>query len=397
MKNNLLVITDWFSDQEKYRCHFVKEYVNLVKGKFNNVYVISPQPYLPKFFLKLNFFSNYKNFTNFINYNYDNVYVYYPSFFTLPLKYISKFNWIFFYKKVLQIILKHSLTFDLIHTHFINTAGFAWAKIKQLNIEKRLIVHIHESPIENITDSIWFNKQKIFFIFNKADILISVWNKTKKYIDQFYWWNKKNKLISNFVNTNNFNLLDKWELRYKYWFKKEDKIIINVWNILFSHKWQDKLVEIIRKLIENNINIKLIIIWKWQDEKKLQEKIFENNLSKNIFYYWPINNKKLVDYYNLSDLFVSPSNHESFWIVQIEAMSCWLPVIAFKNWWSEDIIVDNKLWFLIDKIDYWLLCKKICLWLNKKYNKKYIRDYVINSFWHNIIKERLLKLYFKNY
>jgi len=101
---NLLIITDWFPQLygNKHKCNFVKEYVDIVKSSFTNVYVISPQPFFPKFLNKIKLLEKYFYNSNFNDYRYDNVKVYYPNFFTLPIIYFRKNNHKYWFKAVLK-------------------------------------------------------------------------------------------------------------------------------------------------------------------------------------------------------------------------------------------------------------------------------------------------------
>jgi len=60
---------------------------------------------------------------------------------------------------------------------------------------------------------------------------------------------------------------------------------------------------------------------------------------------------KLVDFYNLCDVFVLPSKKEGFGIVFIEAMACGKPVIAGNQDGSNEPLLDGELGFLVDPDD----------------------------------------------
>ena len=46
---------------------------------------------------------------------------------------------------------------------------------------------------------------------------------------------------------------------------------------------------------------------------------------------WLSNETDLIDYYNLLDIFISPSRFETFGLMGLEAMACGIPVIGVKN------------------------------------------------------------------
>ena len=75
-------------------------------------------------------------------------------------------------------------------------------------------------------------------------------------------------------------------------------------------------------------------------------------------------------------------------------MACWIPVIAYKNWGSEYIIKDEKVWKVLEKNDEKHLLKWIIEMLNKKFNNIYINQYVTQKYSWEIIKRHLKNLYF---
>lgn len=63
------------------------------------------------------------------------------------------------------------------------------------------------------------------------------------------------------------------------------------------------------------------------------EDIFINKIKsiKNLKIYDSVNHEKLVNFYNMSDVFILPSIQDGFGMVILEAMSCGIPIIATEN------------------------------------------------------------------
>ena len=116
---NLLIITNSYPDEDNqhYGGIFVKEQVRYLARHFNEIYVISPQPYG----------SN----RNLRDYEYNNVRVYYPRFFHLPIDFFRKRLGDNFFKVALRVIKREKLEFDLVHAHFTWPSGYAGALLKK--------------------------------------------------------------------------------------------------------------------------------------------------------------------------------------------------------------------------------------------------------------------------
>jgi glycosyltransferase involved in cell wall biosynthesis len=96
--------------------------------------------------------------------------------------------------------------------------------------------------------------------------------------------------------------------------------------------------------------MKFIIWWDGPDKEKISKFIQENNLSKNIFLVWYI--QDMVSFYNMIDCFVFPSHRESMWLTWLEANACWCPVVASDIPWLNEVMIDWKNALLFEKWNF---------------------------------------------
>ena len=116
--NNLLVISHGFPQKDRLNCICVKRFTDLISSEFDKCYIIAPQPYFPNFLKKIKIFHNFSKYSNFSNYSYNNIEVFYPTYFTLPLPFFRNRNWKYELKCVLKVIKQHNIFFNIIHIHF---------------------------------------------------------------------------------------------------------------------------------------------------------------------------------------------------------------------------------------------------------------------------------------
>jgi len=399
MKKNLLVISPWFPqiNTNKHHLQFVKEYVELMEKEFENIYIIAPQPFFPKKMEKIKKLWYYSNMSNFIDFKYKNISVYYPKFLAIPGNFFRKFNGIKMFKKAIKLIKKYSIKFDIIHAHFMYPSWYAAAKIKELYPKKKLIITAHEGNINYSLSKANSALKQIKFALEKANTIQAVWESNQEKINNFIDMKFKDKtqLMHNFININKFKPKDQFKLRKKLKINKNDIVILSIANIIFKKKWQDDLLKAFNICRKENPNIKLIFIWGWQDQNKLQELINKNQYKEDIYYIGKIQNTQTIKYYNLCDIYAFPSRFESFGIVQIEAMACWKPVIAYKNWWSEHILKEPYLWKLIELQSHKVLSQELKEMIKNisTYDSKKIREYIVNNFSQEVAKNKLKNIY----
>lgn len=128
--------------------------------------------------------------------------------------------------------------------------------------------------------------------------------------------------------------------------KTEDEVRLLFVGRLSRLKQIEKAIEVLHNLQDTlDLNVKLDIIGPFSDEgyhQELMALVERLKLKDNVTFIGPLNQNELIPYYQKASLLLLPSQHESFGMVMIEAMSCGTPVAAFKNSGGPDeIIIDG--------------------------------------------------------
>jgi glycosyltransferase involved in cell wall biosynthesis len=267
-----------------------------------------------------------------------NIKVYYPKIKWFP------FNILFLNIKVRigwKVIEKlvNTLDFDLIHSHFIFPSGYYANKLSK-KYKVPYIITSHEGDIENYLEK---NSGIITPILQEASKIIAVSKINKDCISKKLPIITNNiQIINNFVDLTRFKITDKSISRNLLKIDQEKFAILNVANLIIDKKGQLDLVEIASKLRKENINACIYLIGKGPDREKIATEIKKRNLHSYVKLIGPLDNRELVNWYGAADLFVFPSYYESFGIVQIEALACGVPVIAYANEGSKEVLANYK-------------------------------------------------------
>ena len=121
--------------------------------------------------------------------------------------------------------------------------------------------------------------------------------------------------------------------------------------IIFSYwRWEKgKNLEMIFRTYEDLKdrvpNLVLKIWWEWKEIKKYKNK-FRGD--KNVYFLWQVDKQQIIENLDQSSLVLFPSRVDSFWLVILESMSIWNPVISYNLSWAKEIIKNWTNWYLVD-------------------------------------------------
>lgn len=287
-------------------------------------------------------------------------------------------------KNFLYVIKKYK-KIDIIHAHVGYPAGYvAYYLSKKYKIPYIITEHMSPFPFKELIKNDRL-KHELNLAYKYCKSIIAVSPSLKNDISK-YGFNKI-EVIPNFVDEDVFYPLN---------IKSDSKFIF---------------VTICGINEQKGINILLHAIKEWSPENNIEFKIAGNGplldyyknlaieLKINHLIKWigSVSRDKVCELLNKSNVFVLPSNHETFGIVYVEALACGLPIIATKCGGPESI-VNNSNGLLVEKNSP----KKLNLAMQEIFNNYqfYDRDLIRNSFLENFSKKatisKLINLYKKN-
>jgi glycosyltransferase involved in cell wall biosynthesis len=183
---------------------------------------------------------------------------------------------------------------------------------------------------------------------------------------------------------------------------KEDDVLVGYVGRIERTKNVKVLVESFEKVAMLYSNAHLLIAGSGNDHVQELQKIissFPASVQERIHWeiHFPADTKPLI--FNSLDIFVLPSNNESFGIVFLEAWSCRKPVIGSAIGAIKDVINENWDGLLMDPNNTESLAKQIGTLIDSKQLRKEMggRGYnkVKENYTWDIITARLRKLYEK--
>lgn len=295
------------------------------------------------------------------------------------------------YKKIKKIFTEHKFDYVITQTRFFNTSLIGCRFARTFKIP---LIHFEHgtkhSPIKNPL----LHQFGVFYdhtigknIIKKSFKCIGISDASCKFIKHLYPKIRNTECIYNGVDTEIFvkTPLHKQKELKKILHIKKEKIILFVGRIIYAKGIQDLL-----ETTKDIKNIKVVIIGNGNYLTELKNK-----------YSWAIylgqkNEKEIIEYLSIADIFVNPSYAEGLPTSILEAGAIGIPIIATDVGGTREIITDELNGYLITPKDIIGLKNNIIELLKndtkcKKYSEN-IRKNIVEKFDWNISRKKILKI-----
>ena len=317
----------------------------------------------------------------------ENINVIYSKFFRPPRAKDDFWEGWFVYKsiknKIKNIIKKEKV---ILHATWLFPEGRA-AYLLNKKFEVPYVVTLMGSDVNylEVGTKKYEYAKKIFFtasmVTSVSQALFNTCKKKGILLDE-----KKNVLTHTVYDTEKFSLMERKEIRKKANIDEKLKIIFFA-GALRKLKNVDKLIRSVSEIKKNNKKIKLFIAGTGFEEGNLKNLTKELNVEKNVEFLGNIEPGLLVEYYNIADVFCLPSKNEGLPNVVIESLLCGTPVVVSEVGELPFIIKENQNGFLVKPNSIESLTEKLNLALNKKWDRKSLRQSVEFLNTKNVIQE----------
>lgn len=280
----------------------------------------------------------------------------------------------------LEIIEKEGKV-DIIHAHSAFWGGISASYVaNKYNIPFVLTEH------SSLKYSMYVKKSYEPWIknaYDSANCLIAVGNGLKEEMEQY----TKNKItvIGNMVDFSMFIPKEK---------KKSEDITLFSLAYLVPEKGIDRLIKAFAEAFKDDDNIKLRIGGYGNKEEEYKKLSSDLGMNEKITFLGEVKREDVVKEMNNCDGFVLPSEHETFGVVYIEALSLGKPVLGTKNGGAEDIIKDFN-GILVENKNHEALVEGLKSFVKKipEFSKEKIRENCINSYSEKVIIEKIKNVY----
>ncbi len=233
---------------------------------------------------------------------------------------------------------------DILHVHYAIPHASAAFMAKQIlltyGIYIPVVTTLHGTDITLVGRDRTF-KPVVTFSINKSDGVTAVSQHLRNDTYQFFEIENDIKVIPNFIDLKRFNLKPRDH------FKKAiapagEKIIVHTSNFR-KVKRTDDVIRIFAKLVEK-IPAKLLMVGDGPARSKCEQLSRALHVNDNVRFLGK--QEAIEEILSVSDLFLMPSESESFGLAALEAMACKVPVVTSNAGGLPELNVDGTTGFL---------------------------------------------------
>ncbi|MEK7819281.1 MAG: N-acetyl-alpha-D-glucosaminyl L-malate synthase BshA [Bacteroidota bacterium] len=229
---------------------------------------------------------------------------------------------------------------DLIHVHYaIPHATSAYLAKKIIGDKLKVITTLHGTDITLVGLEPSFLPVMKFSI-EESDGVTAVSNYLKIETENHYKIQKNINVIYNFVDTNKYQKILNPDLR-KVFAPKNENILIHTSNFRPVKRVTD-VIKIFNQVKKENPT-KLILIGDGPERSTCEKLTRDLGIDKDTFFLGK--QSEIVNILSLADVFLLPSEMESFGLSALEAMSCEVPVVSSNAGGLPEVNINNKTGF----------------------------------------------------
>lgn len=215
---------------------------------------------------------------------------------------------------------------DLLHVHYAiphaSSAYMAKQILKTEGIQIPVVTTLHGTDITLVgKDPIY--APVVTFSINESDGVTAVSDSLRKQTYDTFGISKEIDVIPNFID------LERFKKQKKDHFKTAicpngEKLVVHTSNFR-KVKRIDDVIKVFAK-IRKQIDAKLLLVGEGPERNPMEELVKELNLSNDVRFLGEID--VIEEVLSVADLFLMPSETESFGLAALEAMACEVPVIS---------------------------------------------------------------------
>lgn len=236
---------------------------------------------------------------------------------------------------------------EVLHVHYAIPHAYAGYMAKQMlkneGIYLPMITTLHGTDI-TLVGNHPFYKPAVTFSINKSDYVTSVSQSLKDDTLKLFKIKNKIKVIPNFIELEKESMDSHATCQRYVMAKDNERIITHISNFRKVKRIPD-IIKIFYN-IQKTIPAKLMMVGEGPEKEKAEALCVELGIYDKVIFFG--NSNEIDKILSFTDLFLLPSETESFGLAALEAMSCGVPVISSNSGGLPEVNFDGVSGYLSD-------------------------------------------------
>ncbi len=239
--------------------------------------------------------------------------------------------------KIVDIVKAHDISVLHVHYAIPHAAAAVTAKhiLAREGIKLKIVTTLHGTDITLVGKDKSY-EPVVSYSLHESDVVTSVSESLKKDTYDNFSFDGPIEVIPNFIDFERFNKQPKDHFK-KVVAPNDEKIIVHTSNFREVKRVPD-VVEIYRT-VATQIPAKLILIGDGPERQKVEAMCRNCEVCKDVIFLGK--QEAVEEILSIADLFVIPSETESFGLAALEAMACEVPVISTNTGGLPEVNIDG--------------------------------------------------------
>ncbi len=227
--------------------------------------------------------------------------------------------------KLVDVVKLHSI--EVLHVHYAIPHAYAGYMAKKMleeeGIKIPMVTTLHGTDI-TLVGNHPFYKPAVTFSINKSDVVTSVSQSLKDDTLRLFDTKVPIEVVPNFIDLDKHNNTKSNDCQRHVMAEEHEYILTHVSNFR-KVKRIDDVVKVFYE-VQKSIPAKLIMVGEGPEKEIAEELCQKLNIENKVIFLG--NSDEVIEILCFTDIFLLPSEKESFGLAALEAMACGVPVIS---------------------------------------------------------------------
>jgi len=247
--------------------------------------------------------------------------------------------------KIVEVVEKYHL--EVLHVHYAIPHAYAAYMAKQMLHEKgisvKVVTTLHGTDITLVGSHPTY-KSAVEFSINNSDVVTSVSNDLRKTTNKLFTIKNDIHVIHNFIDTQKYDKVHQLKCNRIAIAKPNERILTHVSNFRPVKRIED-VINVFYE-VQKKIPSKLLLIGEGPDRAKAEQLVNKLQISKEVLFFGNSSDVSKILCY--SDVFLLPSQTESFGLAALEAMAAKTAVISTNTGGLPEVNIHGVTGYLSD-------------------------------------------------